>query len=343
VEQRHERSGITTELAGAATFLLAVAAATPTLNRGIPIAIALAVVIATFLEAKQRLQHLLREAITETEFNATLGFVTVVLVIYPLLPVGTFGPYMFFSPRQVWMFVILISSISYIGYFLEKFLGAEKGLVYTSILGGLASTTAATLHFARKSKEQPGETYELWRAFVIANSVQFPRTYLIVALASPALAAACLWPLAIPAVAGVALAWAMHRWPHAIAPPMEIEHGNPFRIQPALRFGALFTAVVFISKASTARAGAGAFEATSLLGGLVDVATVIAPAADLLHGGMIDVASAAIAVMLALAANAVLKLVLAVLSGGLRFALGLLLPIAVWGASAGLGLWISLR
>jgi uncharacterized membrane protein (DUF4010 family) len=343
VEQRLDRKGITTELAGAATFLLALTAATPALKNGLPIAIALAVLIAVFLEAKQRLQHLLRETITETEFNATLAFVTVVLVIYPVLPVGVFGPYMFFSPRQVWMFVILISSISYVGYFFEKFLGAEKGLVYTSILGGLASTTAATLHLARKSKEQPGDTFELSRAFVIANTVQFPRTYLIVALASPALAAACLWPLAIATATGVALAWGMDRWPHKPMEAMAIEHGNPFRIQPALRFGAMFTAVVFISKAASARAGAGAFEATSLLGGLVDVATVIAPAADLLRTGGITVASATIAVMLALGANAVLKLAIAALAGGLKFALGLLLPFIVWGASVGVGLWIGLR
>jgi len=343
VEQRHERSGITTELAGAATFLLALTAAMPSLKAGFPIAIALAVLIAVFLEAKQRLQHLLRETITETEFNATLAFVTVVLVIYPVLPVGAFGPYMFFSPRQVWMFVILISSISYVGYFFEKFLGPEKGLVYTSILGGLASTTAATLHFARQSKERPSETFGLWRAFVIANTVQFPRTYLIVALASPPLAEKCLWPMAISAATGVAMAWGMGRWPHQHLETMAIEHGNPFRIQPALRFGALFTAVVFISKAASARAGAGAFEATSLLGGLVDVATVIAPAADLLRAGGITVAAAAIAVMLALGANAVLKVTIAALTGGLKFALGLLPPFIVWGASVALGLWIGLR
>ena len=59
--------------------------------------------------------------------------------------------------------------------------------------------------------------------------------------------------------------------------------GNPFRIRPALRFGALFTAVVFISKAATAKLGTGAFYGTSLLGGLVDVATVIAPAADMVQ------------------------------------------------------------
>src|SRR4029077_2336825 len=131
-EERATRKGITTELAGIATFVLALLAASAQFHFGKPIAIGTAILIAAFLEAKQRLQHLLRETITETEFNATLAFVTVVLVVYPVLPVGTFGPYMFFSPRQVWMFVILISSISYVGYFLEKFLGAEKGLAYTS-------------------------------------------------------------------------------------------------------------------------------------------------------------------------------------------------------------------
>ena len=341
--QQPARIGVTTELAGAATFLLSVLASSPSMHSGRPVAIAMAVLIAVFLEAKQRLQHLLRETITEAEFNATLVFVTVVLVIYPVLPVGVYGPYMFFSPRQVWMFVILISSISYVGYFFEKFLGPEKGLVYTSVLGGIASTTAATLHFARVSKEQPAETFELWRAFVIANTVQFPRTYLIVALASDPLARVSAWPLAIATVAGVAMAWGMTRWPHDPMRPMAIEHGNPYRIQPALRFGALFTAIVFISKAASARAGTGAFEATSLLGGLVDVATVIAPAADLLRTGGLSIGSAEFAVFLALGSNAALKLVIAALTGTYRFALGLMVPFLVWGASVGLGIWISLR
>ncbi len=133
-EQREKRSGITTELAGVATFLLALLAATGDLPVGAsPSALATSHPDRTaFLEAKQRLQRLLRETITEPEFNATLAFVTVVAVIYPLLPEGAFGPFSFFAPRQVWMFVILISSISYVGYFLKKFLGEERGLVYTS-------------------------------------------------------------------------------------------------------------------------------------------------------------------------------------------------------------------
>ena len=95
-EEREKRAGITTELAGISTFVLALLAASAQIHLGEPVALATAILIVAFLEAKLRLQHLLRETITEPEFNATLAFVTVVLVIYPLLPEGSFGPYSFF-------------------------------------------------------------------------------------------------------------------------------------------------------------------------------------------------------------------------------------------------------
>lgn len=338
-EDRRRRTGITTELAGVATFALALLAASPQFKFGAPLAIGTTIVIAVFLEAKQRLQTLLRETITVDEFNGTLAFIAVVLVIFPLLPQGSYGPYGFFSPRQVWMFVILISSISFLGYFFEKFLGEEKGLIYTSVLGGLASSTAATLHFARVSKERPGDTTALWRAFVIANSVQFPRTLLIVALVSQDLARACIWPLAAMTLCGIVLAEVLRRWPQRhIAVTMT--HGNPFRIQPALRFGLLFTAIVFIAKAATARVGTGALYGTSLLGGLVDVATIIAPVADLLRSNRLAVGPAGIAVLLALASNAILKTIVASLSGTMPFALRVAATFGMWAVAGASAWWI---
>lgn len=338
-EEREKRAGITTELAGIATFLLALLAASPQIRSGEPVALGTAILIAAFLEAKQRLQHLLRETITEPEFNATLAFVTVVLVIYPLLPEGTYGPYSFFSPRQVWMFVILISSISYVGYFLEKFLGEERGLVYTSILGGLASTTAVTLHLARLSKERPESLLGLMRGFLIANSVQFPRALLLIAVVNQDLAVACALPLGLMLAAAIIMAlidgWLVSHAAHPLAPAARVEHENPFQIRPALQFGALFTLIVFITKAAAARAGTQAFIGTSLLGGLVDVATVIAPASDLVHAQTLSVRSAELAILLALASNAALKLVLAAISGTRAFAFRLFAAFLLWAAVGG--------
>jgi uncharacterized membrane protein (DUF4010 family) len=333
-----EHTGITTALAGITTFLLSVLAASTQFPFGRPLAIGVTIVVVIFLEARSRLHKLLRETITEKEFNATLAFVAVVLVIYPVLPTGSYGIYQFFNPRQVWMFVILISSISYLGYFFEKFLGEEKGLMYTSILGGLASTTAATLHFAKLSKERPEETLGLSRAFVLANTVQFPRAFFIVILVDQPLAMLLLWPLAAMTLCGLVMEEVLRRWPHKLVKTLEMKSGNPFRILPALRFGALFTAVVFISKAASVKLGTGAFYAIGLVGGLVDVATVIAPAADLIHAHQLTMNVAGGAILLALVSNAISKIVLAALSGTVGFTLRVAAAFAIW-AAVGAATW----
>ena len=335
---RDKPIGTTTELAAVGAYLLSLLAASPQFSFGRPMAIGVAIVVAMFLEARERLHKLMRETITEREFNATLAFVGVVLVIYPLLPAGSYGPFSFFNPQQIWMFVILISSISYLGYFFEKFLGEEQGLNYTSILGGLASTTAATIHFAKLSKERPEQTPALSRAFVLANPVQFPRAFLIVVLVNQALALFLLWPLAAMTLTGVFIEEVQRRRPHRPLTTLEIKPGNPFRIGPALRFGALFTAVVFISKAAAAKVGTGAFDAIGLLGGLVDVATVIAPASDLVKANRLTMEVAGGAILLALVSNAVLKIAVAAMSGTVGFAVRVAAAFAVWGA-VGAGFW----
>jgi uncharacterized membrane protein (DUF4010 family) len=342
-EERERRKGITTELASVATFALAYLSASPVPSFAEPVAIGVTLIVVVFLETKQAIEKLLRQTISITEFNATLAFVGVVVVIYPLLPEGAFGPYAFFDPRQVWKFVILISSISYLGYFLEKFLGEEQGLFYTSVLGGLASTTAATLLFARESKERPQDTFGLWRAFVIANTVQFPRTLLIVMAVSPDLTRVIVWPLAAMFVGGILVSEILRRWPHKAIEAVPMKSGNPFRILPALRFGAMFAGVVFLSKWAAATLGTGAFYWTSLLGGLVDVSTVIAPAAELLKSQSIALTTAEIAVLLALAANAVQKILVAVSAGTREFALRVTAVFALWTAIGAGTLFICLK
>jgi uncharacterized membrane protein (DUF4010 family) len=337
-EHRGNRTGITTELAAIGTFLLALLAASYQYEFARPLAAGSAIVVAIFLEARERLQTLLRQTITKQEFDGTLAFVAVVLVIYPLLPAGSYGPYTFFDPRQVWKFVILISSISYAGYFLQKFLGEERGLFYTALLGGLASTTAVTLQFAHLSKRiRDEELTGLWRAFVVANTVQFPRTFFIVALVTPELARSLAWPLGVMTLCGVALAAVLRRWPHKPLTTLALEPGNPFRIGPALRFGLLFTTIVFITRISIARLGTDAFYWTSLVGGLVDVATVIAPAEQMLRANTISMSMAEAAVLLALVSNATLKIVVA-LWGTRAYIIRVLATFLFW-AMAGAASW----
>ena len=324
--QIQERTGITTEMAAVATFCFGYLTATPHAS----LAIGMAIIVVGFLEAKQSLHKLIRETITVAEFNDTLRFLALIFVIYPLLPSGHFGPYQFFSPRQVWLFVILVSSISYVGYFLTKFLGAQKGLALASLLGGLASTTAATAAFGRSYHDAPENLRAFWRATVIANAIQFPRVLLILYAVNPELGQTSLRPLLAMCAAGLLLALILRDW-QGLRPASDrgdrgMDLRNPFRLLPALKFGALFAAILFISRAATVNIGPGAVYWTSAFGGLVDADAIAVTLSDLLQHGKIALPAATRSLLLGLGANAVLKTIIAAYAGSLRFG---------WRAAAG--------
>ena len=260
-EDRENRTGITTELAAVATFLLALLAAsravplrTPARGRcrdrdaDIPRSARPAA------HAAARNHHAIRNSTPRWRSSPSL------LVIYPLLPAGAFGPYSFFAPRQVWMFVILISSISYVGYFLEKFLGEERGLIYTSVLGGLASTTAATLHFSADGQGASRGDFRIvarvrHRQYRAVSAHRADRS-----AGEPRSARrAQLWPLAAMMISGVMLAEVLRRWPHKQRDAGPHEAGQSFpHCCPRCNSARCSPAIVFVTQmgdgASSARA-----------------------------------------------------------------------------------------
>jgi uncharacterized membrane protein (DUF4010 family) len=313
------RLGITTELAALTTYCLAFLAASPVNPLGEQLAIGLAIVVVGFLEAKKALHKLVRETVTETEFNDTLRFLAIIFIVYPILPEGDFGPYLFLSPRRIWTFVILVSSVSYAGYFLQKFLGARRGLKLTGILGGLASTTAATASLARSSAEAPESQPLYGQAAVLANAMQFPRIILLLYVVSPVLANATLVPLLCMTLAGLLLGLLIGRKSGVEAGSSSLALRNPFRLLPALKLGLLFGLILFASKAASAAFGTDALYWASGLGGSLDADAVALSLSDLLAHGSATVAMSTAGVFLALLANAVVKTVIAFYAGTRAF------------------------
>ena len=313
------RTGITTEIAAVATFLLCVLTTTPGLGWGSPLAIALTVVLVLFLDTREALNRFFRETITEREFHDTLRFLAVVFVILPVLPDAEYGPFGFFRPRRVWMFVILVCSISWLGYFLQKFLGAGRGLALTGVLGGIASTTAATTALARQSREPGVDVAGYTRAALLANAVQCPRIWAILAVISPALAWACAPVLGAMTAAGLAAAWGLGRSGSG-AGAGQLALSNPFRLGPALKFGALFALVRLLARALTAEYGDAGVYAASAVGGSVDVDAIVFSMAGLARDGQVGMNAAVGAVLLAWGANALLKTGVAYWAGTRGFA-----------------------
>jgi uncharacterized membrane protein (DUF4010 family) len=318
--QTPERTGITTEFAGVATFLLTVLTATPGLPWASPLAIALTVILALFLEMRSKLRKWFVESLSQQEFRDTLRFLAVVFVILPVLPNVDLGPYGFFNPHRVWLFVILVCSISFAGYMLEKFIGGGRGLRLTAVLGGLVSTTAATTAFARMARENPPAARAATRAAILANAVQAPRVLAVIVAVSPALAWASLPVLLSVTAAGAGWAWLTGRGAGGEGDEQfAIGVKNPFSLLPALKFGLLFALIRLISRALSYEYGSQGVLWASGIGGSVDVDSVVFVLAGLFGEGRADAELIVSGVLIGLLANAAMKTFLAFSGGGRRY------------------------
>ena len=176
---------------------------------------------------------------------------------------------------------------------------------------------------ARDVREQPEAEQIFWQSVVLANAIQFPRVLVILEVVSPGMALQAAPLMLAMFAAGLVLALLLRRVAKAGAAPRKLSLGNPFRLAPALKYGAVFAAILLANKWAAASYGGAAVYYTSVIGGSVDVDAVVVSLSEML-GRQIDPATAIRALWIALAANAVLKTVLAAVGGGASFG---------WGAS----------
>ncbi|MFY9514117.1 MAG: MgtC/SapB family protein, partial [Rubrivivax sp.] len=131
---------VTTAVATLLAFMLGVLAA-----RGAPaLALAAAVVTTVLLNLKPTL-HAWLQRVESRELSAALQLLVLSVVILPNLPDAGYGPYQALNPYRLWWAVVLIAGLSLAGHFAMRLTGAQRGIFLTGLLGGLASSTAATL------------------------------------------------------------------------------------------------------------------------------------------------------------------------------------------------------
>jgi uncharacterized membrane protein (DUF4010 family) len=144
----HGKIGLTTRVAAVLTVCIGALAGWNYL----PLSVALGVVTTVLLSVKIELHSFIRH-LTRDDIYATLKFAVISAIILPVLPNHSFGPPPFdmFNPFKIWLFVVLISAISFVGYIFVKVAGTEKGIGLTGLFGGLASSTAVTVSFTQRS------------------------------------------------------------------------------------------------------------------------------------------------------------------------------------------------
>jgi uncharacterized membrane protein (DUF4010 family) len=278
------------------------------------LAVVLGGVIAVLLHLKHPL-HAFAARIGEQDVTAIMQFVLISLVVLPVLPNRAFGPYDTLNPFQTWLMVVLIVAISLVGYVAHKLLGAKQGALLGGALGGLVSSTATTVSFARRAASTPSSVGLSALVIMVASGVVYLRVLTEVSVVAPGQLRTMLPPLVamLGACAAIALVLALgQRDRKAVA----AEQGNPANLRLAMTFGAVYAAISFIVTASKAEFGVRALYPVAMLSGLTDVDAITLSTAQLANQGRLHPDMAWRMILLATLSNFAFKGGLSAVIGG---------------------------
>jgi uncharacterized membrane protein (DUF4010 family) len=305
----------------------------------LPLAAAVGVTITALLSLKPQLRSF-THALSREDIYATVKFTVISVLVLPLLPNQAYGPEPFnvLNPYNIWLMVVFISGISFLGYVLIKLVGTKRGIGLTGLLGGIASSTAVTLSFAQRSHDQENLSHPFALAILVAWAVMFLRLLIVIVVLAPGLARLLVLPMVAAAVVGLLYSAYLYfvRWE---VRQESLEFENPFELGPAIRFGLIYAVVLLVSRAAQVYFGDVGIYISSFVSGLVGVDAIALSIVDLIDGGeLLSLNTAMWAIVIAAMANTLFKGIFALVTGSraLRRALapGLALMLVVGVAAA---------
>jgi len=275
------------------------------------IAVAAATTIAVLLEFKVEL-HGVVEKLGERDIKAILQFALISLVILPVLPDRTFGPYDVLNPRHIWWMVVLIVGINLAGYLAYRFVSPDKSLLVSGILGGLISSTATTASYSRKG----GQAALV--VILVAGATVYLRLATEVLTTAPQIAMQVLPRLALPFLALVSFAI----WHYRTARNSTSEESaktNPAEMRIALVFACGYALVLVANAAAKDLLGDSGVLGLSIAGGLTDVDAITLSTTQMVNAGRVSANIAWQSILIASLSNLIFKTGIAFVLGGRHF------------------------
>ena len=238
--------------------------------------------------------------------------------VFQLLPV---------TPRQIWMAVVVTTAISYLGYVFQTYLYPRKGMLLTGLVGGLYSSTMATLVLAKRTRGQADQAREAAAAILLTTPTMYVRMLLLVVAFQPAMGLRLLGPFLGLSVLVGAYAWWIHRHPDrdpqgatdpGAEPKMEVADRNPLELTAAFLFALMFVLVAFLTKYVLIYFSTAGLRVLSLVVGASDIVPFVV---SVLQGGLaLDGTQVLHAIIIATASNNLMKAVYVYLFGHRRTA-----------------------
>jgi len=276
-----------------------------------------ATVVSLLLLTLKDFLHRLARRVELADVEATLQFAVISLIILPLLPNQNFGPPPIdvINPYKIWLMVVLIAGLNFLGYLLVKILGSEHGLVLTGILGGLVSSTAVTLSFSQRSRQEPALSSAFVLAIVVAWTIMFVRVIVMVGVVNRDLVGDLALALGCMAAAGLIVTLLLWRRSRARETGVVTAGANPFELSEAIKFGVLFGIVTIVAKAAETYLGATGLYLAGAVAGLTDVDAISLSMANLAKTNPESLIVAARTIVIAVIANTLVKAGMAAFMG----------------------------
>ena len=289
----------------------------------VAMALIVAGVTAILLQMKKPLHEWVGK-LDATDWRAISQFVLITLVILPVLPNQRYGPYQVLNPYRIWLMVVLIVTISLGAYVAYKLLGAKRGTVVGGLLGGLISSTATTVSFARMAREKeedrgiakPQAAALGAVVIMLATAVVNVRVLVLMGVVSREMLMAAWGPVMV--ILGVMLLVCAAGY--GLMKPGETTdnplHGNPAQLKMAMLFASMYAMVLLAVAFAKEHLGNQGLYAVGAISGLTDLDAITLSLANMVSRGQVDPATAWRVVVVATMANLAFKAGIAGLIGG---------------------------
>lgn len=307
----------------------------------IELAVAIAIIATSLLYLKPELSGI-SQRLDRKDSLALLQFAALTFVVLPILPNHGFGPYAVLNPYRIWLLVVLIVGVGLAGYFAVRLLGEKVGTPILGIMGGMVSTTATSLVYARAAKENPASTVLAGKVILLANLVLFVRLILLTLAIAPAIINHALIMMLPPLILGLVSTF-MHRngSAHNAADAPQLQLSNPAELKLALGFAALFALVLIGTAWLMDLLGDRGVYIVALISGLNDVDAITLTVLDMASKGSLAINITLAAISIAVCSNTLFKFGLIASIGGRQLAMRCLPTFSAIVAGLILGLWLN--
>jgi len=326
--------GLTTETAVMLTLVLgALATEEPSLAAG------LAVALAVLLASRERLHRFVRSVLTERELHDFLVLAAATLVVLPLVPNAYMGPYAAINPHLIWVIVILVMAIGAGGHVALRVLGTRIGLPVAGFVSGFISSTATIAAMGARGVRAPALLRPAVAGAVLSTVATVVLMTVLLAATSRATLAALAVPLACAGAAAVAYA-ALFMLKSLREPGAQpVDEGRAFGLGAAVVLALTMAGVLIVAAALQSRYGDAGLVLAAGAAGLADVHTAVISTVSLVASGKLDAPAAVMPILTALSTNTISKVVVAVVSGGPRYAAQVVPGLVLVAGAAWLG-WL---